>query len=300
MTHVRSLLFTLPLALLFIAPSIASAATASVQTAQLLPLGTNTCQALTVLSATPYMQGNNLESYDLIVADPSYVSVIAAAGDTSVPLRYMTRWPQQNGTMKIHIEVPETAVRGTMPITTTLLSSPAGKPTCAATVMFSVTGSAAPTTGHTGGSHTGTSHTGQGSTATNTVTGTVKSTSTASSGVSVITPIFAASLSDKLQTLCTSSSAFQLWFVLLALYIVILALTALARPPLYERAPALPLVAILVPLVLFVGFWYFAPICRAANWIPLVLIAAAIVGLLVTYRERSEIAQVIQLPPAKS
>lgn len=306
MTYARSLLLTLPLTLLFIAPTAASAATASVQTAQLLPLGANTCQPVTVLSATPYMNGSDLESYDLVIADPSYVSVIASVGDTSIPLRYMTRWPQQNGTMKIHIDVPETIIRGTATVTTTLLSSPAGKPTCAATVSFPVIGSAAPvSTGHTSsGTKKPTGSTqatgGKGSTTTNTMTGTVRGTSTASGTVSVITPIFAASLSDKLQTLCTSSSAFELWFVLLALYAVILALTALARPPLYERAPALPLIAILVPLVLFVGFWYFAPVCRAASWIPLALIAAAIAGLLVTYRERAAVASVIQLPPAKS
>ena len=307
MKQLRTLLLALPIILFFV-PVAASAAT-TVNTAQLLPLGANSCQSLTVLSATPYMQNGALESYDLVIADPSYVSVIASVGETSVPLRYMTRWPQQNGTLKIHVDVPETMVRGTMPITTTLLSSPAGKPTCAATVTFSVTGPSISTS--SSGSSGSTSSTGskgstssakpsKGSEATTSMSGTVRSTSTATGSVSVVTPIFAASLSDKLKTLCTASSAFQLWFVLLALYAVIVALTALARPPLYESSPILPLIAILIPLVLFVGFWYFAPVCRAANWIPLILVAAAIAGLLATYRDRAATSHVIQLPPAKS
>lgn len=91
----------------------------------------------------------------------------------------------------------------------------------------------------------------------------------------------------------------QLWFLLLAIYVVIAAFTALAKPPLSQRSVALPLTLILVPLVLLLGLWYFAPGCRAAGWVPAASVIIAIAGLLVAFRDQNPAVKIIPLPPAQ-
>jgi hypothetical protein len=99
--------------------------------------------------------------------------------------------------------------------------------------------------------------------------------------------------------MCTGNNSLQLWFLLLAIYVVIAALTALARPPLAQKAFWVPLVLILVPLVLLLGLWYFVPLCRTAGWVPAVSVIIAIAALLVAYRDQNPSVTVIPLPAAK-
>jgi hypothetical protein len=108
-----------------------------------------------------------------------------------------------------------------------------------------------------------------------------------------------ATIGSRIQGLCEGNNALQLWFLILAIYVVIAALTALAKPPLAEKSPIIPLALILTPLVLILGFWYFAPACRAAGWVPAVSVIIAIAGLLVAFREEEGMPPIITLPAAK-
>lgn len=288
-----------------LAPGLSYADT-SVSTAQILPPGGSNCAALQVISTQTYMDGAELQSFDVTIADSSYVSVVASVGDTSIPLRYMTRWAAANGALKIHVDVPPTRIFGSVPVTMTLLSSPAGQPTCVSVISFSVRGGAKAASGGNS-SRAAATHAKPPVTVpqqgTSSASSSVSGTTSSSTATSVISPIFAAAFTDRFANMCTATNSFRLWFLLLALYAVVLAVVALALPSLATRSAYLPIALSLIPLILLVGFWYFAPACRAANWIPLALVAAAVAGLLVTYREQGaptgNMPDVIQLPAAK-
>jgi len=111
-------------------------------------------------------------------------------------------------------------------------------------------------------------------------------------------PVVGGGLKSLLSSACVAAGAYQLWFILLALFMLLVGVVAFVEPPLANRMPAIPLVAILVPLVLLLLFWYLTPACRIASWIPLVLILAAGIGIFTAFRDKelASSGNVIELP----
>jgi hypothetical protein len=297
--------------LAFAAPAIA-AAQASVQTVQLLPLGANNCPVLVTQGIVAHVRDGELHSFDVTVANPTYVAVLGQVGSEGIPFRYMTRFNHGGGFLRHHVDV-ETARIGTgLPVSLTLLSSPPGSPTCMTVISFTVAADGsvlapgvvtAPTpttpstpagdTGGTGGAPSAPSKPAALAkpTAQATPTAPVAPTTTeTTTGGGVASPI---------RGLCEGNGAIQLWFLLLAIYVVIAALTALSKPPLAERSMWLPLVLILAPLVLLLGFWLLFPSCRTAGWVPIAGMIIAAASLYVAFRDQHVGIKVIPLPAAK-
>jgi hypothetical protein len=76
-----------------------------------------------------------------------------------------------------------------------------------------------------------------------------------------------------------------LWFILLVIYLIVVAVVIFAEPWFLERSVLGATAAILVPLILLLAFWYFSAACRAASWIPVVACVIAVVGLFLAFRE---------------
>ena len=295
---------------LSLAPAIA-AAQAGTQTTQLLPPGGNSCTILPITAITAKVIDGALHSFDVTVGNASYVAVLAQVGGETLPFRYMTRFDHGGGMLRHHVDLDTTATRGSLPVSLTLLSSPPGAPTCLSVISFSVgsngeilapgmtsgqmppvpTKPTKPSTssGASSGSQGGSTSGGQGTSTVKPTTGTSTASGTPNDG----------GLVSRLQGLCTGNGALQLWFLLLAIYVVIAALTALARPPLAQKAVWLPIAAILAPLALLLAFWLLAPSCRAAGWIPAMSIIIAVGALLVAFRDQNPAVRIIPLPPAK-
>ncbi|MEK7093174.1 MAG: hypothetical protein AAB927_01700 [Patescibacteria group bacterium] len=279
----------------FVLPVFASAATVSnlvSPTQQLLPRGANTCAPLQVQSVNPYVYNGSLDSFDVTVTDASYVSVIGSVGDAGIPLSFMTRRINADGALRIHVDIQSTPVAGTLPVSLTLLSAPSGKPVCISVVSFTLTGPAKPAI------------TAPAPTASATPEPVTTTTATpeeeTTSPLPTTSPVVGGGLQNSLTKACEAAGPYQLWFILLALFMVIVGLVAFAEPPLGNKGPGVPLAAILVPLVLLLGFWYFAPACRVAGWIPVVLIVAAAIGLVTAFRDQEMPLgkKTIQLPDA--
>ncbi len=282
----------------FMLPIFASAATVSglvSPTQQLLPRGANTCAPLQVQSVNPYVYSNNLDSFDVTITDPSYVSVIGSVGNTGIPLSFMNRRMNADGTLRIHVDIQSTPVNGILPVSLTLLSAPSGKPVCVSVVSFTLTGPAKPvkTT-----PETTTPAAPEPAPATNATT---PEEATQTSPFATASPVVGGGLQSSLTRACEAAGPYQLWFILLALFMVVVGLVAFAEPPLGNKGPGVPLAAILVPLVLLLAFWYLAPACRVAGWIPVVLIVAAAIGLVTAFRDQEMplVKKTIQLPEAK-
>lgn len=286
--------FTLAIGLAVVglwAPSFASAATISVQTAAIVPVSGAACAPLSVQSVTPYIFNNELNSFDVTIADPQYVSILATVGDTGVPFNFMTRWMNPDGLLRIHVDIQATPIYGSLPITLTLISAQTGQPVCVSTVAFSVLGDAGaptyrPTTSTTGGTTSGTTNPPA-----------AVATSTTEVPVAVVAgSVTGIPFAQRLQRICTGNGSLELWFLLITLYLVGTALVALADPSLTKRSMALPGALIGVPLVLLAAFWYFTPVCRGAAWVPVALLLIAGVGAILSYRERRPVAAFLQLP----
>src|SRR3989344_4892485 len=125
---------------LLIAPSFASAAEVSVQTAQLLPPGSNTCAPASVTGFTPYVYDGSLHSFEFTVGDSSYVAIAATVGNVNIPFNQMTRMGAATGAVRIHADLPSMPVRGSLPISVTMLSAKgSGQPLCITSVATTVT-----------------------------------------------------------------------------------------------------------------------------------------------------------------
>lgn len=298
---------SLTLALLF--PVLASAATLSpvaVRTQQVLPNAPTTCAPLDVREVNPFIYDNELNSFDVTIDDASYVSITGAVGDTGIPLNFMSRRANLDGTVTIHIDLDGTPVRGTLPVSLTLLSAAKSQSVCAAVVSFALSGPSTPTYSsptHPSAPSTPTAPTAPTKPTTPSTPTAPATTSGSGTGTGTTGPIVGSMIGggfrESLTSACIAAGPYQLWFILLALFMVIVGLTAFAEPPLANKHPALPVSLILIPLVLLLGFWYLAPACRVAIWIPFVLMAAAAIGLVTAFRdEEMPVTLAIQLPVA--
>ena len=290
---VRGIAGTIAAVALVATPSFAAAGTAAVQTKQVLPPGSNTCAPLFVKSVTPYIYDGELQSFDIVLSDASYVGVLGAAGDVSIPFNYMTRDMESDGSLRLHVDTT-VAVNGTVPITVTLLSALPNAPVCLSTVSFTTdeagnieTSSpiAVPTTdAGTGGGVVGGGST-TGSTADSSA-GAHGSNNGGKPGIPVVgsTSSSSTTVGNLVAKMCTKNGAYQLWFILLAIFFVITAFVGLSEPALTTRHGALPAGLIGVPLALLLAFWYFATDCRLSYFIPVILLVAAAIGLYSAYR----------------
>jgi hypothetical protein len=294
-----------------VTPGFAAAETAAVMTKQVLPVGGNSCAPVFVNEVKTYIYDGELHSFDVVVSDPSYVGISGNAGNVAIPYNYMTRRIDPNGNLRIHVDT--TAVVGaSLPVTVTLLSSVSGKPTCITTVSFATSGTgavtpAAPITvavGETGiqnpsaaqGSDSSVKPTNGG-----VVKGAISKTKTeghggkSSIGHGTTSTSFAATVGK----MCSENGAYQLWFILLAIFFVIVAFVGLSQPPLAQSSSRLPAILIGAPLALLLGFWLFVLDCRLNWFIPVILLAAAAIGLYSAYRTMPPTSHtaVMVLPP---
>ena len=286
------------------APTLASAQSTSVQTAELLPPGQNMCQTMTVTDIEPHVYGGELESFDVTLSTDvshSYVAVLAQIGNTAVPLNFITRWAGSPSGTRIHVDTMDTPVENGLPINLTLLASLPGQPTCVTSITFDATdasnvapnipSASVPSQGNTSGSlPTSAPSTGSGGVVTKGGTGSNTSTGTLSSSSSIkigSTTAVASVLSSGTfpHDICVGGNAYRLWFILLAIYVVIVAIVVFAEPWFLEDSVLGSTASILVPLILLLSFWYFSEACRAASWIPVLACITAIIGLFLAFRE---------------
>lgn len=293
-------------------PSKASALAVVSETQQVLPLGSNTCAPIRISNFTPYIYDNALNSFEFSVGDASYVAIGGSVGDTSVPLRLMTRLPDSSGGVRIHVDVDTTPLTNTVPITITLLSARTGEPMCASIVATNLGSgptvasntSAAPASVpvpsvNPAGSYTNTNHPASGGKAGPGTTGVTSATS-------------ASIVQNSLKSLCESAAgAFRLWLIMLVLYALAVGVLLWLEFPVswaWAQTPERVASIILSLLVLILGFWYFSPTCRAALWMPLVAFLIAVLGLLAAFWNHPKVTQMllvdeankpIPMPPAK-
>ena len=289
----RAFLIIIPLffAIFSLSPRFAAADTATVQTGQILPQGGNTCQTLQILDVAPHVYDGTLQSLDVTIADPSYVAVTGTVGETPVSFASMSRWQSSQG-LRIHVDTPTTAVRTGLPVTITLISARTGSPVCVSVISLAVEtkGAQLPVTpipqpvSHETSANPNSHHP--------VVKGVVSATQNhaGTPGVHAVAakPAVTASLSQRVAKVCEGSNAYRLWFVLLLVYLIVVATIAFAEPWFLKRSALATVAAILVPLLLLLGFWYLSTSCRAALWIPLLAFLIAILGLLAAFWNHPE------------
>lgn len=302
--------------LIIIAPSFASADEVAVQTAQILPVGSNTCAAAGVSGFTPYVYEGSLDAFEFTVADSSYVAIAATVGNTSVPFNQMVRRADTSGGVRIHADLQSTPVRSGLPVSVTMLSAKgSGQPVCITLVATTVTSEGElsltpptptpvptpkPTTPPVSTTAPKPAPTPTPSPVNPAPTSTVGKPSTATSAAFATTQSI-------LKNMCTGAGADRLWFVLLAIFAAIVAFSVFGQsqvPPAL-RTQEWTAGAIVVPFLLLFGLWYFVESCRTTPWVPVIATIIALAGLGIAFWERGtkrptpSQQTVINLPGAK-
>jgi len=282
--------------------ALALEASVSVNTQQLLPLGGNTCAALSVTSFTPYIYDGALHSFEFTITDPSYVAIFGTVGDTSLSFEKLTRRVLPSGAIQIHADIDTTPIKGTLLIHVTLLSAPTAQPVCVGVVSTGVGSGPVQSTPPAPSTPvvpivkpTTTQQTQQTSPST-TTSPLSSATSSGTSTATSVTPVLN-TMQDALNTLCVSeASAYRLWLILLVLFVLIVGAALWAEFPMsvsWARTPERIATLILVLLLLLLGFWYFSATCRAALWMPLVAFLIAILGLLAAFWNHPRVTQLL-------
>ena len=277
---ILTLLFTL-------APSISSASTqATVE--GLLPPNTTSCPTVGVSQITPYVYDGHLDSFDITITDASYVAIGGSVGDTPVDFHYMTRSYTSDGALRIHVDIASTPINETSPLKVTLLSSrPDTQMTCALSIRGDVTGTpdaqgvpeipttpVYPTQPPVRNTHGG-AHRSKDAGPTGNMMGTTSSTSTVAQPRD--NTVFVGALSA-LGTVCSKSSSWKLWTILLVLYglfVIVLSMQSTEQESPHSWNTAL----ILALLAALLGLWYLSATCRAGPWAPIIALLIAIGGI---------------------
>ncbi|OGG73794.1 hypothetical protein A3A40_00705 [Candidatus Kaiserbacteria bacterium RIFCSPLOWO2_01_FULL_54_20] len=295
-------------------PSHVSAAEVSVQTAQLLPPGSNTCAPLAASGFTPYVYDNALHAFEFTLQDSSYVAVIGTVGNTNIPLNQMRRQVDATGALRIHVDVATTPIRGSLPITVTLLSAKGpGQPVCVSVVVTTLLGSGAatptPVPAPAPSSGASSAPAPKPSTPATTTAGSQTKPSSVGdkdktkTGTSTAALAVTQNVVTALKDICSPKNAPTLWVILLVLYAAGVAAVVFGKPkmPAFMQSQESIAAAIVVPFLLLFGLWYFAESCRINAWAPAIATIIALAGLSVAFWEKPKSVQgVINLPSAKS
>jgi hypothetical protein len=285
----------------WIVPVIARAAElaseAKVQTVQLLPPNVgNTCPSLSAPIFKSYVYNNEVNSFDVTISDATYVAIAGSVGETSIPFNYITRFVDASGVLHLHVDTPAVAVRGTLPITLTLLSVRPDRTVCAATVSATLGGGTI-----TGGVPSGS--TGNGSIYVPPVAEKprvdVPGIDNSKDTTDDKTVVGGSGLQSALAKACeTTNGTTRLWTVLLAIYLLVVAATILAQPTTRpsERSSLLIGAAIVIPLIVLFVVWGMAPDCRIGIWAPLAALAIAAAGFALGFRHSGQFSKTFAPP----
>lgn len=292
--------------ILCVSPATVSAATQA-SVVGIIPAGATSCPVVGVSEITPFVYDGHLDSFEVNVTDSSYVAVAAKAGESPVGFQYLTRRINPDGTLRIHVDIASTPLRGDMPITVTLLSSrpdirvtcalqlsgvvsrgttvPAPAPTPAPLPVANIPHPNKPVSSGTGSGvsvsnspHTQSSYSGGKGTITGTV-GSTSSTSTIKTPPTKPNTVFVGAL-HSLGTVCTKASSWKLWAILLVLYFLFVLALALQMPEsLSDGSRGWNIVLIIVLLLALLGLWYLSATCRSGPWAPIIAIVLALAGI---------------------
>lgn len=298
----------------FAFPSFASAAEVSAQTAQLLPLGSNTCGTLQVSGFTPYIYNGGLDAFEFTVTDSSYVAVVGSAGNTSIPFNQMTRRIDTAGNLRVHADIATTPIGQGLTVMVTLLSAKQGTQTVCISIVsttINAEGAAIPTPAPAPApvpAPAPTPSAGVTPRPSTPASAPAAPTPAPSPSVGKATPTKAtttapiASARNILKDMCAAGGASRLWFILLALYAIVVAAAVFGQPqlPAAMRSQEWVAAAIVLPFLLLFGLWYFVESCRISAWVPAIATLIALAGLAGAFWDRGSTTRVINLPGAKT
>ena len=290
-----------------------SATATTVMPAQVLPPSTGqACEPITFSDIQAHVYSGSLDSFDITLSDPSYVAVSTAVNEQPVPYNYVTRWPNSDGSVRMHVDIQSTSLTRDIPIQITFLSahnSLLGIPvTCVFTIPAKVVSGGTTSLGGTSvGQGTGTG--ASGSTATTPSTSgnngqvwhpikTPPATNASSSGSTSTNPAIVSATSS-LGNLCVDGGSSKLWVVLLILY-ALFVITLCAQQ--FDTASRIREWNIALILAVFLGllvFWYVSAVCRTGPWAPAITTLIAVAGLLYSMLKSPQSSEMLLLKDGK-
>ena len=95
------------------------------------------CETPVISSLKPYVYEGALHSFEFSVSDAFQVVVAGSAGDTAIPLNYISRQAGENGDVKMRVNVSSEHIGSALPVSITTLSAKGvGHSVCITTLSF--------------------------------------------------------------------------------------------------------------------------------------------------------------------
>ena len=302
---IRSLALGFILFAALLLPTNASAAEISAQNAQMLPASNSaivpsSCDALQVTSFMPYIYDGELNSFDVIVSDSSYVIIAGSLNGANIPLHFVTRFADATGGVRMHVDGQSTSIRSGVTIKLTMLSSKGvGEPVCTSSVTITLPGEEKEVS-TIGTAAVNYNWQQEQESAVPAPQGKESAGANATGATTALTT----RVQNILNTTCAiSGAASRLWTVLLAIYLLVVAAAILALPPfkIDMRSYILVGVAIALPLLVLFAVWQLSPLCHPGKWAPLFAVLIAVFGFVAGFRRHPSLKsfmQIFSLPEA--
>lgn len=304
----------------------------TVMPTQVLPPSTGqSCAPVTFSDIQTYIYSGHLDSFDVTLSDSSYVAVSTSVNQDPVPLNYVTRWANPDGSVRMHVDIQSTPLSRDIPIQITFLSAHnnlLGTPvTCIFNIPATVLSSSRNST--TGGTTNGTPAVGGGTssvgqttgqplgqgTSAGVTTGTGASGSNGQTGHPIKTPTptnvssstagststnpAIVSATSSLGNLCVDGGSSKLWIILLILYALFVITLCAQR---FDTASRIREWNIALILAVFLGlliFWYVSAVCRTGPWAPAITTLIAVAGLLYSMLRQPQNSEMLLLKGGK-
>ena len=278
-----------------------SASASMLLPAQILPPATGqACAPVTFSDIQAHVYSGNLDSFDIVVSDPSYVAVSTSVAGTPIGFNYISRWANPDGSLKTHVDLQPTPADRDIPVQITFLSvhndQNGGQVTCIFQVPATIQATVAPGAGQ------GTYGTNPSIHVTNphpTPSGGTQSSGTTSPGSTSTRNPGVVSAMSSLGNLCADGGATRLWVVLLVLFALFCLILCAQKFEINSSVRDWNIGLILAVFVALLVFWYVSAACRTGAWAPALATLITIAGLLYTMLKSDDTQEILLLKDGK-
>jgi hypothetical protein len=276
-----------------------SAIAAVVNPIQILPPGQDkTCAPVMFSDINPYIYDDNLDSFDITISDSRYVAISTTVAGIQIPYNYVTRWQNQDGSMRMHVDLASIRMHSDVAVNMVFLATPTDSSGLPITCIMNISSVISALPGvlpiKEGRGNVYIPLTSSEKPSKDPVDApTTTPTTSIMSNAGLVAAV------HSLGKLCANGGESSLWAVLLVLYALFVFVLCAQKVEVGTRSKDWNIALILALFLILMAFWYTSSLCRAGPWAPGVATFIAVLGLLYSTMSDSGTSEVLLLKDSK-